>query len=342
MTAIPARPQVLADVGVWIRDADRDALLEVVELIEVPGDGPVDEVALIDALVGCRGLIRLGSRLPEVTRAVMEACPELELLGVRGDRFGRGVDLAAAADHGVRVVDTDNIASAPPVAEWVLALMLACLRNAGAVVRDMMAGTEKWANAGNDGWVSGELTEQRVGLIGCGHVGQRLVELLAPFRVDLLVSDPYMDDELARSLSLRRGALDEVLDHADILVVQVPHTPRTEGMIGARELERLGAGRIIINCCRGPVVDQEALVARLTAGDLVAGLDVFDPEPLPADSPLRSLPNAFITPHIAWYAPNGFHRYFSTMAEEFARYFRGEDLQQELTQRMVDIRNGRL
>jgi len=334
------RPRVLADVGVLVRDRDRDELLDVVELVDAPGEGPLDEAALIGALAGCRGLIRLGSRLPAITRQVLESAPDLELVGVRGDRFGTGVDLAAAGERGVRVVDTDNVASAPPVAEWVLALMLACLRNAGAVMRQMMAGTEQWAQAGNDGQVSGELTGQRVGLVGCGHVGQRLVELLAPFRVDLLVCDPYMDEALARELGLRRGPLDQVLEHADILVVQVPHTPRTEKMIGPGELDRLGPGRIIVNCCRGPVVDQQALEERLAAGQLVAGLDVFDPEPLPGDSPLRSMPNAIITPHIAWYAPNGFHRYFATMAREFIRYFTGGDLQQELTQRMVDIRHG--
>lgn len=80
----------------------------------------------------------------------------------------------------------------------------------------------------------------------------------------------------------------------------------------------------------------------LEAGDLVAGLDVFDRESLAADSPLRRLSNTFITPHIAWYAPNALRRCFASMAEEFCRYFTGQELQQGLTQRMVDIRHGRL
>src|SRR5262249_14208259 len=111
--------------------------------------------------------------------------------------------------------------------------------------------------------------------------------------------------------------------------------------IGARELDLLGRGRILINCSRGRVLDQAALIRKLEARELIAGLDVFDPEPLPADSPLRSLPNAFITPHIAWYAPNVLHRQFAFAAEEIARYFQGEPLRYELTRRMVDIRHGR-
>lgn len=90
------------------------------------------------------------------------------------------------------------------------------------------------------------------------------------------------------------------------------------------------------------MLDQAALIKRLEAGELVAGLDVFDPEPLPADSVLRRLPNVFATPHIAWCAPHAFTRYFSTMAQEFERFFKGEPLQYELTLRMVDIRHGRL
>ena len=113
-------------------------------------------------------------------------------------------------------------------------------------------------------------------------------------------------------------------------------------MIGARELELLGRGRILINCSRGKVVDQQALIRKLEKGDLIAGLDVFDPEPLEKNSPLRALPNVFITPHIAWYAPNLFHRYFTCMALEFERFFTGQPLQHELTRRMVDIRHGRI
>lgn len=219
---------------------------------------------------------------------------------------------------------------------------LICLRNAGAVYRQMMAGTETWAVAGNQDFVHGELTGKRVGLVGCGHVGQRLIELLAPFRVDLRVSDPYLEEEVAEGLGVRRGRLEEVLDHAEILVVQVPHTPRTEGLIGAAELERLGDGGILVNCSRGKVIDHQALVARLQAGRLIAGLDVFDPEPLPADSVLRRLPNVFCTPHIAWYAPHVFHRYFGSLVDEFVRFFNGDELRYELTQRMVDIRHGRM
>ena len=334
------KPKVLVDAHAFALEVDRERLGRIAEIVAVEGNLSEDE--LIEVLVGCRGLIRLGGRIPELSPAVFAGAPDLEIAGVTGDRFGTGIDLEVAWKYGVKVVDTDNIASAAPVAEWDLALMLLCLRNGAAVYRQMLEGSERWAQAGNDDYVNGELTGKKIGLIGCGHVGQRLVELLVPFRVDLRVADPYLPAELAGELGIVQGELEEVLAHAEILVVQVPHTPKTEKMIGARELDLLGRGRILINCSRGPVIDYVELTRRLEAGELIAGLDVFDPEPLPKESRLRHLPNVFISPHIAWYAPAGFRRYFSIMVDEFERFFNGQELRFELTRRMVDIRHGRI
>lgn len=333
-------PRILVDVRMTVRDENWERLARCVEPVRPEREEPYSEDELIAALEGFSGLIRLGGVIPALTRRVFAELPDLRIAGVRGDRFGTDVDLEAAGEHGVHVVDTDNIASSQPVAEYDLALMLMCLNNAGAVCRQMMAGTEKWAQTPGEGFVTGELTGCKVGLVGCGHIGQRLIELLEPFHVDLMVSDPYISDALAAALGIVRGELDDVLRHADILVVQVPHTPRTEKMIGARELELLGDGRIIVNCSRGKVLDQEAVIEKLKAGTLIAGLDVFWTEPLEKESVLRSLPNAFISPHIAWCDPAAQGRYFGTMVVEFERFFRGEPLQYELTQRMVDIRNG--
>lgn len=333
------KPTVLEDPGRWTDDAARADLQQVAEIVPVSGD--LDEDGLIEALQGCAGLIKLGGHVPPLSARVLEAATELRIVGLRSDRFGSGIDWETARRREIRVVDADNLSSAHPVAEWDLALMLLCLRNAAAVYRQMMAGTDTWAQCGNDEFVNGELTERRVGLIGLGHVGQRLVELLAPFRVDLLVCDPFVPTEVVDRLGVRRGDLGQVLDHADLLVLQVPHTPKTEKLIGAAELERLGDGKILINCSRGKNIDQEALVARLQTGKLIAGLDVFDPEPLPKNHVLRTLPNVFCTPHIAWHAQNAFHRYYGYTARDMVRFFRGEELQHELTPRMVDIRHGR-
>ena len=335
-------PKILIDKQDVIPEEAWRSLAACTTPVKCERGTPFSESELIEELQGFSGLIRLGANIPDLTRRVFAEVPSLKIVGMCADRFGTGVDMEAAEDFGVKIVDTDNISSSQPVAEWDLAMILICLRNAGAVYRQMIEGVETWGNAGNEEFVSGELTERKVGLIGCGHVGQRLIQLLQPFRVDLLVYDPYVSEELALELDIVLAGLDEVLRHAEILVVQVPHTPRTEKMIGERELDLLGKGRIIVNCCRGKVVDQAALIRKLQAGELIAGLDVFDPEPMEKASPLRTFPNAFITPHIAWYAPHALHRNLTDMALEFERFFRGEPLQYELTRRLVDIRKGKL
>ena len=153
------KPKVLVDPHGYAQSEDLARLGQVVEVVE-PTER-LSEQAFIEALAGCEGVIRLGGRLPELTRAVFEGALDLRIAGVSGDRFGTGIDLAAARERGVLAVDTDNIASAAPVAEWDLALMLLCLRNGAGVYRQMMAGQEQWARAGNDDFVHGELTGKK-------------------------------------------------------------------------------------------------------------------------------------------------------------------------------------
>lgn len=301
---------------------------------------PYEEDEFIQLLQEAQGLMKWGELAPELTRRVFDNAPDLQIIGLWDDRFASGVDVEAAWEHGITIVDVSNIASCQPVAEWVLAMILICLRNGGEVYRHMLDGSEIWANALNDDFIHGELTGRKVGLIGCGHVGQRLIELLAPFRTDIIIHDPYLEEADRSRIGIRCAELDDVLHHAEILVIQVPHTPITQGMIGERELNLLRKGAILVNCCRGPVVNTAALIRKLEKKELIAGLDVFDPEPLPKTSRLRSLPNAFITPHIAWYAPEAFPRFFEMMVEEFERFFRGETVRYVLTPRMVAIRSG--
>ena len=339
------RPKVLLALNPWVYEAcvtpeSWERLEAVCEPVGRDRAEPYTESELVAALQGVTGLMSWGPLVPGLPLEVIEQVPDLKLVGLWDDRLSNTVDLEAGWAQGVQFVDVSNIASSQPVAEWVLALILVCLRNGGEVYRQMIAGTETWANAQNERFVHGELTGKRVGLIGCGHVGQRLIELLAPFPVDLLVHDPYLPEETVTRLGIRRDELDPVLDHAEILVVQVPHTPRTRGMIGPRELDRLRPGAILVSACRGPVIVSEALLAKLEAGELIAGLDVFDPEPLPKDSPFRNLPNAFISPHIAWYAPHAFPRYFDAMVDEFERFFRGEPLRYEITRSIATQRAG--
>ena len=181
--------------------------------------------------------------------------------------------------------------------------MMIGLRNAGSHFRRMIAGEQPFAVAGSyfqdPGFIHGDLTGKTVGLIGCGYIGRRLIQLLEPFHVRLLVFDPYLPREMADVYDMDFTSLEQVMSVPDVVVCLVPITPATRGMLGADEFSRLRPGAVFVNVSRGAVVRTDALIERLSRGDVVACLDVFDPEPVPADSPILRMPNVFVSPHIA-------------------------------------------
>lgn len=285
-----------------------------------------------DALVVCLGA-------PTLTADMLAAAPSLKFVGeMEGDRFASRIDLNAAWERGIRTVDTTN-ASSYPVSEWALAMILVCLRNGGAHFRRMIAGqTPADRNVMNG--LPGVLWGRRVGLIGCGHMGRRLMKFLRAFETEIWVHDPYLPQELPEALGFLQTSLENVLS-CDVVVCLVPHTPKTEGMLGQEELARLRPGSIFVSVSRGKVTDSAALIDRLKQGDIVAGLDVFDPEPVPPDSEILQLPNVFLSPHIGAYGgPTGHQGFFTLMVDELERFFHGHETQFDLTPRAQANRTG--
>jgi phosphoglycerate dehydrogenase-like enzyme len=286
-----------------------------------------------DALIVCHGA-------PYVDAALLQRAPNLKLIGeLEGDRFANRVDVDAATARGIHVVDTTH-GSSLPVAEWALALMLIGLRNAGAQFRRLIAGEEFRRSHDDPGYRLGELTDRCVGLIGFGHIGRRLVELLQPFRCRVLVHDPYLPKEVALALHVELVPLERVISEPDVVVCAAPLTPRTRRMLGASELELLKPDAVFVNVSRGAIVDPEALIERARRGDIRVCLDVFDPEPIPAASPIRELPNVFLSPHIAGVTAACRPRFFSFMVDELERMLSGHDTLFDLTPRTLANRRG--
>jgi D-3-phosphoglycerate dehydrogenase len=281
-------------------------------------------------------MVLLSHGAPRITGAMLDAAPRLRFIGeLEGDRFARRIDVEAAGTRGVKVVDTTH-GSSYPVSEWALAMMLIGLRNAGSLFRRMIAGeviTQESKRA-DPGFLRGELTGKRVGLIACGYIGRRLLELLKPFRCAVMVYDPLAPGVLADIYDITLTSLDAVLAGSDVVVCLAPLTHETRGMIGARELALLPPGAVFVNVSRGAIVDSEALIARLRRGDVVACLDVFDPEPVPADSPVRALQNVFLTPHIAGVTADCGPRFVDLMVDEMRRFLDGHETRHDLRPRM--------
>ncbi len=227
-------------------------------------------------------ILMISRGAPRLTGPVLDAGLRLKFIGeLEGDRFAQRIDMAGAAERGMKVVDTTH-GSSYPVSEWALGLMLIGLRNAGALFRRMIAGEELYTSReqrlDDPGYLNGELTGKRVGFIACGHIGRRLLELLRPFRVEVLVYDPQVPRLLADIYDVTLTSLDRVMAGADVVVCLAPLTDKTRGMIGADELDLLKPGAVFVNVSRGAVVDTAALISRLHRRDIVACLDVFDPE----------------------------------------------------------------
>ena len=338
--------QRVRDMSFLPSDLDRLSAMADWEWLHLEGGvefGPNEGPGAIEQLVERVGdvecvIVSHGS--PLISADVMDAAPSLKLIGeLEGDRFAYRIDVESAWERGIRTVDTTQ-GSSYPVSEWALALILISLRNAGASFRSILAGEAPVATDNEFGYVHGELTGKRVGLIGCGHIGRRLVKYLRPFEVDIRVYDPYLASEIPDAIGVVKTSLENVLSKSDVIVCLAPLTPATSGMIGQRELDMIPSNSVFVNVSRGAIVDSDALIARLKRGDIVAGLDVFDPEPIPPDSEIIGLPNTFLSPHIAGVTRVSYQRFFTLMVDELGRFFRGDEPLFELTPRSLANRRG--
>ena len=199
-------------------------------------------------------------------------------------------------------------------AEWVVAAMLAAIRRFPAFAMEQAAG--RWSYRPTP-----ELAEKTVLIVGYGSIGAAVERRLAGFEVTVR--------RVARSPRERVAGLAELpalLSAADVVVLLVPFTPETAGMVDADFLARMKDGALLVNAARGPVVVTEALCAELASGRLRAALDVTDPEPLPPGHPLWTLPGVFITPHVGASTPVSQRRVVQLAREQAEAYLRGEPL----------------
>ena len=243
--------------------------------------------------------------------------------------------------HQVKVQATTlSGANAPQVAEHALALMLALGHHLPEMVADQSR--SQWPTQRTQRYVPKELMNSTVGIIGYGSVGQRLARLLQSFGVTVLASrrdllrmdhtDYQVDGQGDPAAELPRRlypgkALRSLLKECDYVVVTVPLTPETRGMLGAKQLSAMRPGALLIDVSRGGVVDQEALIDALEKGQLAgAALDVFAEDPLSADSPLWEMPKVVISPHVAGLSPHYVERAFTLFKENLRRYIAGEEL----------------
>jgi D-3-phosphoglycerate dehydrogenase len=229
----------------------------------------------------------------QVDDALMEHAPKLRVVG----RAGVGVDnidADAATRRGVVVMNTPG-ANAVAVAELTIGLMLALARKLPAANSTMHAG--RWEKKSLQG---AELRGKTLGILGLGRIGLEVAKRARGFGLEIVGSDPFVSAAVARENGIVLVPVEELFAKADYLTLHVGLTPQTTGIINGKNLAAMKKGVRIINCARGELVDDAALVEALKSGQVAgAALDVFTAEPLPQDSPYAALDNVILTPHIA-------------------------------------------
>ncbi|HET7574367.1 MAG TPA: 2-hydroxyacid dehydrogenase [Solirubrobacterales bacterium] len=279
------------------------ALPPAVALHAIPARGALpDEFDQVEFLVP-----------PYGSRRVIDALPRLDALRVVQVNSA-GVDwIAPSIPEGVTLCSARGTRDAP-VAEWVVGAILDAYKGFARARRQQAHG--EWVP-----WMPGELAGSKALILGHGSIGQAVAERLRPFGV-----------EVTGVASRRRGdvqgieAIDELLPRADIVIVLLPATPETVGLVDKQRLAMLRTGALFVNAGRGAVVDMEALTDELEAGRLKAALDVTDPEPLPSDSPLWELQNVLLTPHLAGDSPAADERVYGLVADQIRRRLEGRSL----------------
>jgi glyoxylate reductase len=234
---------------------------------------------------------------------VLDAAPNLRVVAAPTAGYD-WIDVDAATARGIPVIANTG-AAADAVAEFTLGTLLALTRRIAEADRELHQGRD-WAPVRDrysrtDQRIGIELTASTVAIIGLGHIGLKVAEKLAVLRPAAVIGfDPFASAERAAAAGVKLVAdLATCAERADVLLLHVPLTAQTTKLVDSEILRALGPAGYLVNCSRGPVVDERALIGALRDGALAgAALDVFEDEPLPVGSPLRELGNVILTPHI--------------------------------------------
>ena len=254
--------------------------------------------------------------------SVLQAADRLRLVQLVSAGFER-MPLDLLAELAVPLSNNGGT-NAIDVAEHTFALILSVYRWLPQMDR----------NVRNDGWTdidSGMTTftidGKTVGIVGLGHIGKEVAARLIPFGARLLYYDPFpVAAGVEQTLQVERVTLNELLDRSDIVTLHVPLNEQTHHLIGAAELARMKSSAVLINTCRGPVVDEAALTEALKSGGIrAAGLDVLHDEPTDPDNPILQLENIIFTPHIAGVTYDTWQRRGRFIFENLQRVWTGEE-----------------
>ncbi len=329
------RPTVAITIGKqnYRRMFSTKALEDLASFAEIihAGDEPANKDELLALLAKADACITSWG-VHQLDAEVVQAAPRLRAMAHMGSSVKRFVseEFWRREIH----LTSAGITLARDVAETTLGLMIVGRKRVFPLSQHLRQGG--WRDSPTwDRWDSRELTRSTVGIIGASNVGRHVISLLAPFEVEILVADPFLDDVEAADLGVTKVDLDELLRRSDTVSLHCPANEATHHILNAEAFALMKDDALVINTARGELVDESALISELSKGRFFAFLDVSDPEPPAPDSPLRSLDNVVLTPHTAGCIENC-NRMGELAVEELRRFFDGEESVYAITKDMYN------
>ena len=276
-----------------------------------------DEAAA--ALAGFEVILATRERTP-FPKSLIDRLPALRMFGLTGMRAGK-IDLAHLQQRGVVVCYTDGGPGVESTAELALALMLAAARRIPEGDASVRAG--RFQLDAPTGFV---LAGKTLGLVGLGRIGACMARYGQALGMTVLAWSQNLTDERAAEAGAQRVSKDDLLARADVVSLHLVLSPRTRGILGAGDIARMKRGAILVNTSRAPLVDEAALIAGTRDGRIVAALDVFEREPLPAGHPLLTCPNTVLTPHLGYSVLEVYRQFYTQCAENALAYLDGDSI----------------
>ena len=250
------------------------------------------------------------------SKQVIEALPNLKLLITTGAR-NASIDTEAAKARGVTVCSTSSFGS--PTSGIAIGLMLELTRHIGYENARLHTGAPWQTTIGPD------LEGMTLGVLGLGKLGTRTANIAKAFGMKVIAWSQNLTPEKCQEAGVGYVTKEELFRQADFITIHVVLSPRSRGLVGAKEFGLMKPSAFIINTSRGPIIDEAAMLAALRDKKIAgAGLDVFDIEPLPVDHPLRKMDNVVLTPHLGYVSEQNYRHYFAGVVEDIRGFLDGK------------------
>jgi phosphoglycerate dehydrogenase-like enzyme len=249
-------------------------------------------------------------------RAVIEKLPDLKLLMTTGAR-NASIDIAACTERGVVVCGTPSVGN--PTSGIAIGLMLELTRRIGYECNRMKSGVPWQTTIGPD------LGDMTLGVLGLGKLGARTSQIAKAFGMKVVAWSQNLTPEKCKEVGVDYVSKDDLFRQADIITIHLVLSPRSRGLVGAKEFGLMKPSAYIVNTSRGPIIDEAAMLAALRDNKIAgAGLDVFDVEPLPLEHPFRKMDNVVLTPHLGYVSSQNYRVYFAGVVDDIRAFLDGK------------------